>query len=112
MSFWQKITMGTKFLFGGWESALDYLLKILNEFLAKPSIAENVKKVYDTCIWALNWLLKIKTYVPQKWLNEYNAITDVVADVLSVAADGQLTTEEVIALGDSFREAKAIWDED
>lgn len=112
MSFWQKITMGTKFLFGGWESALDYLLKILNEFLSKPSIAGNIKKVYDTCTWALNWLLKIKPYIPEKWLNEYNAITDVVADVLSIAADGQLTTEEVIALGDSFKEAKAKWDED
>ena len=112
MSFWQKLTMGTKFLFGGWESALDYLLGFLNEFLSKPNVAGKVEKVRETCAWALDWLLKLKTYVPTKWRNEYDAVTDVVADIIAVANDGQLTTEELKNLAVSFSDAKAKWDEE
>lgn len=112
MSFWNKITIGTKFLFGGWESALDYLLGFLNDYLAKPGVAEKVEKVRDTASWALDWLLKLKTYVPTKWHNEYNAVTDVVADVIKVANDGKISTDEIKALTQSFADAKAKWDED
>lgn len=112
MNLWNKLTLGTKFLFGGWESALDYLLNFLNAYLAKENIANKVEKVRDTAAWALNWLLKLGEYVPDKWRNEYGAITDVVADVIAVANDGKLTATEIKALAASFAEAKAKWDED
>lgn len=112
MNLWNKITLGTKFLFGGWESALDYLLGFLNDFLAKPNVAGKVEKVRDTAAWALDWLLKLKIYVPTKWHNEYNAVTDVVADVIAVANDGRLTAAELTGLAASFKAAKAKWEAD
>lgn len=112
MNFWNKITIGAKFLFGGWESALDYLLGFLNDYLAKPDVAGKVKQVYDTATWALDWLLKLKVYIPVKWRGEYGIITDVVADVVSVAGDGKITVDEIKALGASFTEAKTKWEED
>lgn len=112
MNLWNKLTLGTKFLFGGWESALDYLLGFINGYLAKPNIADKVEKVRDTAAWALDWLLKLKVYIPAKWHNEYNAVTDVVADIIAVANDGKLTAEEVKSLAIAFNEAKAKWDED
>lgn len=112
MSIWNKLTLGTKFLFGGWESALDYLLGFLNGYLAKPNIAGKVEKVRDTAAWALDWLLKLGEHVPAKWRNEYGAVTDVVADVIAVANDGKLTAAELAGLATSFKEAKAKWDED
>lgn len=112
MNFWNKITIGCKFLFGGWESALDYLLGFLNDYLAKPGVADKVKQVYDTATWALNWLLKLKVYIPVKWRGEYGIITDVVADVVSVAGDGKITVDEIKALAASFAEAKTKWEED
>lgn len=112
MNLWNKITIGAKFLFGGWESALDYLLGYLNDYLARPDVADKVVKLRETCSWALDWLLKLKTYVPTKWRNEYDAVTDVVADVISAANDGKITVEEVKALGASFADAKAKWEAD
>jgi hypothetical protein len=65
-----------------------------------------------TCEYALNTLRRIKEYVPTKWHNEYNAITDVVADVIAVSRDNRITAAEVKALAASFAEAKQMWDED
>lgn len=112
MNIWNKLTLGTKFLFGGWESALDYLLRFLNDYLAKDGVAEKVTKVRETCAWALDWLLKLRVYIPTKWHNEFNAITDIVADVIAVANDGKLTAAELTALAASFAEAKKMWDAD
>lgn len=112
MNLWNKLTLGSKFLFGGWEAALDYLLSFLNDYLAKDGVAGKVAKVRDTCAWALDWLLKLQTYVPAKWRNEYSAIVDVVADVIAVANDGKLTAAEFSALVESFKMAKTKWEED
>jgi hypothetical protein len=112
MNLWNKITLGSKFLFGGWESALDYLLGFLNTYLAKDGVSEKVTKVRETCVWVLDWLLKLRVYVPTKWHNEYNAITDVVADVIAVSRDNRITAAEIKALAASFAEAKQMWDED
>ena len=60
MNLWNKITLGTKFLFGGWEAALDYLLNFLNEFLARPNVADKAAKLRSTCEYALNFLLRLK----------------------------------------------------
>ena len=46
MNLWNKLTLGTKFLFGGWESALDYLLGFLNTYLAKDGVSKKVTKAF------------------------------------------------------------------
>lgn len=112
MNLWNKITLGTKFLFGGWEAALDYLLNFLNEFLARPNVADKAAKLRSTCEYALNFMLRLKEYVPEKWQNEYNAIIDVVADIIAVTRDNRITAEEVKTLAASFAEAKKLWEED
>lgn len=112
MNFWNKITIGAKFLFGGWESALDYLLGFLNDYLAKPNIAENAKKVYDTASWAVSWFSKLENFVPQKWHNEYASILHVALSIVDVAADGQISSDEINDLVEAFKIAKAKWDED
>ena len=112
MNLWNKMTLGTKFLFGGWEAALDYLLNFLNEFLARPNIADKAVKLRNTCEYALNFMLRLKEYVPEKWQKEFNAILDVVADIIAVTRDNRITAEEVKTLAASFAEAKKMWDED
>lgn len=112
MNFWNKITLGTKFLFGGWESALDYLLGFLNQYLEKKGLTDDIKKLQKTLDWALGWATKIGKYVPNKWRNEYFAICDIIADIISVCEDGKLTTDEVKALSEAFAEAKRKWEED
>lgn len=112
MNLWNKLTLGTKFLFGGWEAALDYLLNFLNDYLAKPNVADKAEKLRTTCEYALNTLLRIKEYVPEKWQNEFNAILDVVADIIAVSRDNRITAAEVKVLAASFAGAKQMWDAD
>lgn len=112
MTLWNKITIGCRFLFGGWESALDYLLGFLNDYLAKPSVAEKVKEVHDTARWALNWMLKISAYIPEKWRDEYAIIMNLIGDIVAVAADGKVEAKELSDLIETFRKAKEKWDED
>lgn len=112
MSFWNKITIGTKFLFGRWESALNDLLTIVNDYLAKPEVAHNAKKVYDTAKWAFGWLCKLESYVPAKWYGEYTAIQTMFSVVVDIAEDGKLTYEEIDKFIKSFHKAKAEWDKE
>lgn len=112
MSFWNKITIGAKFLFGGWESALDYLLGFLNDYLAKADVAAKVKEVHSTALWALDWLLKLSAFIPEKWRDEYAIIMSLVGDIVAVAKDGKVEAKELTALAESFKEAKEKWDED
>ena len=110
MNLWNKLTLGAKFLFGGWEAALDYLLNFLNDYLAKPNVADKAAKLRSTCEYALTFLNRLKEYVPEKWQNEFNAIVDVVADIVVVAKDNRITAAEIKALAASFAEAKRMWD--
>ena len=112
MKLWNKIKLGTKFLLGGWEPALDYLLEFFNDYLGKENVAPNVAKVVETAKYVLDWLVKLTPYVPEKWRNEYDAISGVVADIIAVAKDGKLDSDEIVALVDSFKEAKKKWEED
>lgn len=112
MSFWNKIVIGSKFLFGGWESALEYLLRFLNEYLNKPEVAKNVEKINDTAAWALGWLAKLRKYVPSKWFNKYDAIVVVLSEILAITEDKLLTVDECKRLTTAFMEAKAKWEQD
>lgn len=112
MTLWNKISLGARFLFGGWDSALDYLLNILNDFLKREKVEPHVKSVYNFCNTATTWLDKLRIYIPEKWQDEYDGIVTITAELAVITADGQLEAEEIQKLVDRFVEAKAKWEED
>ena len=67
MSLWNKIVIGTKFLFGGFESATDYALQLLNKYLAKDKVAANVQKAREYVENILGFLRKYQDFCPGKW---------------------------------------------
>lgn len=111
MNLWNKIVLYTKFLYS-WESALNYLLGFLNDYLAKEGVAEKSKKVYDTVEWAVGWMDKLTKYCPDIWLNEYSAILMVLDELLLICKDHEITADEIKQISTTFAEAKAKWDED
>ena len=55
---------------------------------------------------------RLKEEGPEEGQNEFNAILDVVADIIAVTRDNRITAEEVKSLAASFAEAKKLWEED
>lgn len=113
MTFWQKITIGTKFLFGGFESATDYALGLLNTFLstASPTVAWIVKAV-TLARTVYGYLVKYAEYCPSKWRDEYSAVLDAVSSVTNSLSDLKLTSDEIKEVTCKFKAVHAAWMED
>lgn len=95
MNLWNKIVIATKFVFGGFESATDYLLKILNDFLSKGNIAEGVQKAREFVQSILQYMKKYEKYCPAIWVTHYEKLMAAVQTLVDVFEDGKVTSEEI-----------------
>lgn len=95
MTVWNKIVLGTKYLFGGFESVTDYLIKLLNEFLAKENIAKDIQKARAYVESILGYMRKYEKYCPAIWAGYYEKLENSVQLFVDVLADNQLTPEEI-----------------
>lgn len=95
MNLWNKIVLGTKFLFGGFESAVDYLLMLLNEFLAKEKISGDIQKVRAFVTDVLKYMHKYEKYCPAIWVTHYERLMDTIQVFVDVLEDNKVTPEEV-----------------
>lgn len=109
MSWFQKIIAGTKFLFGGWESALEYVLELLNKFLADGSAAEHVAKGYELAMTVLYYVKKFRTYCPNVWLAEYDATSNAVEKLAVIFADGKIEAQELNQATSALTAAYEAW---
>lgn len=105
MTVWNKLVLGTKFLFGGFESATDYLLKLLNELLAKENIAENIQKSRAYVVSILGCLKKYEKYCPAIWATYYEKLENSIQTLVDVFEDGKIVPDEI----EKVRAAIAEW---
>ena len=100
-----------KFLFGGREAVLDYILDTANSLVAKISDAkqEEVKGYLAQAETILGTLDKYSWLCPQKWLAAYTATLSAFADVVSAISDLKLTLEETTQIVAAFQTAYAAW---
>ena len=112
MTIWQKLTTGAKFLFGGFDSAVQYLLeKVLNPYLSTTTVAANVQKAYETAKSVLGYLRKYEDWCPTVWLPYYKAVVGAVDVMVGVLADDTTAFTRVF-LDETWRKARAAWNED
>ena len=106
-----KIKIVWKFLFGGREAVLDYILDTANSLVAKISEAkqEEVKGYLAQAETILGTLDKYSWLCPQKWLAAYTATLSAFADVVSAMSDLKLTSDEVTSICAAFQTAYAAW---
>jgi hypothetical protein len=95
MNLWNKIVLGAKFLFGGFESAVDYLMTLLNEFLAKDGVAQRVQEVREFVAKILSYMEKYEKYCPAIWVPHYEKLTEAVKSLVDITEDGKITSEEL-----------------
>lgn len=95
MNLWNKIMLGTKFLFGGFESATDYLLKLLNDFLKKENVAGRVQKAREFVLQILSYMKKYEKYCPAIWAPHYEKLEAAIQTLADVFEDGQVSDVEI-----------------
>ena len=109
MGLWNKIVLGVKFMFGGFESATDYLLKLLNDFLKSECVSGNVQKVREFAITIIKYLTKYEKYCPAIWANDYLRLKAAIQTIPDALEDGSLTKDEVENIIGSVKDAIENW---
>lgn len=109
MGLWNKIVLGAKFMFGGFESATDYLLKLLNDFLNREGVAGNVQKVREFALTTLTYLKKYEKYCPAIWANDYLRLEAAIQTIPDSLEDGSLSMEEIKKIIASVKDAIDNW---
>lgn len=108
MSIWQKIVTGSKFLFGGFEAATDYILNaVLNPYLQTDAVAANVRKAYNAANSVLRGLEKYRKFCPWGWLAQYDATINAVSVMVTAFEDNTISREEIQAVVEAVSTAKA-----
>lgn len=109
MNLWQKLTMGIKFIFGGFEAATDYLLNLLNGWLSAPDVAEKVAYYYGKAKGVYDFLVKYQRFCPAAWTEAYAETLAAVKQLVDVFADGKVEEQEIKNCIAAFKAAYEKW---
>ena len=109
MNLWNKIVLGTKFLFGGFESATDYLLGLLNSFIGKETVAEKIQKALEFISTILKYMRMYEKYCPAIWASNYLKLIDVLQVLVNVLDDSKVTPEEIHEAVEAVKAAIDEW---
>ena len=109
MNMWNKIVLGTKFIFGGFESATDYLLGLLNDFIGKENVAGKIQKALEFVSTILKYMKKYEKYCPAIWASDYLKLIDVLQMFVNVLDDSKVTADEIQVAIASVKDAIKEW---
>lgn len=109
MSLWNKIVLGFKFLFNGFESATDYALVLLNRFLAADGIAADVQKARAYVVTIYGYLDKYRRYCPVIWVEDYAKLLVAVKTLSDAFEDNQIDKGEIDKSIAAIKDAIAEW---
>ena len=106
-----KLTIVWKFLTGGREAVLDYVLDVANNLVGKLATAkqDEIKGYLAVAQRILKQLEDLTWLCPQKWLAAYTATLSAFADVVSAMSDLKLTGDEVTQICAAFQTAYSAW---
>ena len=109
MGFVDKFVLALKFMFGGFESATDYLYGKFNDFLSGDNIAAKVQKVRDFAVAILKYSKKYEKYCPAIWVNDYLKLQSVFQMLVDTLEDGKVSPEEAEKAIAAVKDAIAEW---
>ena len=109
MNLWNKIVLGTKFIFGGFESATDYLLGLLNDFIGKENVASKIQKALEFVSTILKYMKRYEKYCPAIWASDYLKLIDVLQMFVNVLDDSKVTADEIQGAIASVNDAIKEW---
>lgn len=106
-----KAKLVLKFLFGGREAVLDYVLECANALVAKLPEAkkEDIKGYFKAADKIAETLDNLAWLCPKKWYAAYADTLDACAGLVSALADLEVTKEELAQVSAAFQKAYASW---
>lgn len=106
-----KLKIAFKYLFGGMEAVVDYLLDIVNQALAAidPTKRKKIAAAYNTLCKVLATMTSLAWLVPTKWQSAYKATLGAVADAADALADFKIEAAELTKVRDAFNAAVIAW---
>lgn len=106
-----KLKIAFKYLFGGMESVVDYLLDIVNQALAAidPDKRAKIAAAYNTLCKVLATMTSLAWLVPTKWQSAYRMTIAAVADAADALADFKIEAAELTKVKDAFNAAVLAW---
>lgn len=112
MTLWNKIVVGTKLLFSGFESATDYALKLLNVYFSTADVSANIQKTRTTVETVLGYLRKYHRFCPVGWVTHYDKLIVAIQTVSDAFADNKLKQEEIAKAKADIQAAIEEWMKD
>lgn len=109
MNAWNKIVLGIKFVFGGFEAAIDYLLKLLNEILKIDNVAGRVQQVREFVVTILSYMKKYEKYCPAIWVDDYLKLMSIIQLLVDVFEDGKVDPNELEKAIEAVRDDIEEW---
>ena len=109
MNIWDKLIVGIKVIFCGFESATDYLFKLLNNWLSDPDIAVKVETYYGKAVSVYSFLVKYQRFCPAAWMDAYKETLVAVKNLIDVFADGKVEQKEIQDAIEGFKKAYEAW---
>lgn len=106
-----KLTIVWKYLTGGKEAVLDYVLGVANNLVDKldEKKKENVSSYISMAEDILSFMENVSWLVPKKWSVAYGKTLYAFTDLVVALEDFKVTTEEVERVVKNFREAYDYW---
>jgi hypothetical protein len=107
-----KVKLVWKFLTGGREGVLDYVIDVANSLMAQLAASgggENAKTYLGYAQKVLGTMQGLEWLCPQKWRTAYGLTVTAVADVAAALADLNVTSEEISGCYAAFQCAYSAW---
>lgn len=106
-----KIKIAFKFIFGGPEAVLDYVMDCANNLADRLPDAkrEDAKGYFETASKTLRTLDAVSWLVPQKWRGAWDATVGAFDALVGALEDFRVEKDELAKVADAFRLAYASW---
>lgn len=106
-----KITLIWKYITGGKEAVLDYVLGVANNLAEKldEKKKENVSSYIKTAYKILKTIESVAWLVPEKWTTAYGKTLFAFTDLTVALEDLKVTPEEIERVTKEFKEAYDYW---
>ena len=104
-----KIKVVLKLIFGGVDSALEYILGKFNDLMCKPDVAERIEQAVAAGRTVLSYMGRWNDWCPPKWRQYYEAVYTSVEAIVDTFVDGKVTSQEIVQVKNAFQIAYATW---
>ena len=106
-----KIKLALKYVFGGIDSVVEYLLDIVNQSLGRidPQNRAKIAAAFNTTQKVLSTLSAFQWLCPTKWQSAYSVTIQSVKAVVDALEDMEITADDLSRIKDAFNAAVIAW---